>query len=225
MNLAWEKSIGVLSDFVNGKTFIDVGANSGAFTYHLKKQARRVVAFEPIASNADRIRRFNPSVEVHTCALSAVSGEMTLYVPYLNGAPVLTRCSLNPDANPGFDIKPQVVPVRRLDDFNIRNVGALKIDVEGHEQEVILGAQETIEASKPVLLVEIEERHHAGRSFDIIESVTKLGYDCFYINIDNALVDATRFDFQALQNRANLKEPDKESPGIYINDFVFLPRK
>jgi FkbM family methyltransferase len=225
MRLAVDKHIRLLGDFVRHKTFIDVGANSGSYLHHLKRHARRVVAFEPIASTADRIRRFNPSVEVHTCALSDVSGQLILHVPHLDGAPVLTRCSLNSDANPGFETRPQAVEVRRLDEFRIQNVGALKIDVEGHELRVILGAEETIASSKPVLLVEIEERHHPGRSLEIIDRVRRLGYDCYYFDIDDELVDANHFDFRKLQNPANLKHPFRDGCGIYINDFVFFPQK
>ena len=97
-----EECIGVLPQYVNGKTFIDVGANSGTYSYHLQRHAAHVVAFEPVPLLAQRLRRFNRSVEVHNCALGNVAGEMTLYIPYYNSRPVFTRCSLNQDANPRF---------------------------------------------------------------------------------------------------------------------------
>ena len=122
----------------------------------------------------------------------------------------------------GFDVERMIVPVQRLDDFRFSNVGAVKIDVEGHEEEVLLGARETITANKPVLFVEIEERHHPGRSVDIIAGIVALGYDSFYVDDQNHLVDASHFDFVALQDSSNLKRPFGEATAIYINNFVFL---
>jgi len=51
------------------------------------------------------------------------------------------------------------VSLRRLDDYEFRDVSFIKIDVEGHEQRVIRGATETLERERPVILVEIEQRH------------------------------------------------------------------
>ena len=37
-----------------------------------------------------------------------------------------------------------------------KNIGFIKIDVEGHELEVINGARKLIKENKPILLIEIE---------------------------------------------------------------------
>jgi FkbM family methyltransferase len=224
MTASADGCIGLLADFVAGKTFIDVGANEGSFAFHLKNRASHVVAFEPIDHLADTIRRFNPTAEVHNCALSDRSGEETLYVPYLNGIPVLTRCSLNLEANPGFEIKQQSVRVRRLDDFRIENVGAIKIDVEGHEENVLRGAQDTLTANKPALLIEIEERYHPGRSWEVIADIMKLGYEGFYVNEENKLAAAGEFDFAAMQNPLNAKHPFRPANGRFLNNFLFAPQ-
>ena len=41
----------------------------------------------------------------------------------------------------------------------ISNSDLIKIDVEGHETEVIKGSERTIKNNKPILLVEIEEQY------------------------------------------------------------------
>jgi hypothetical protein len=138
--------------------------------------------------------------------------------------PILTRCSLNSNANLGMKIKQQVVPVKRLDDFQIKDVVALKIDVEGHELAVILGARETIAACKPLLVIEIEERHHPGQSSEIINYIKSLGYDCAYLDVEGNVMSADKFDFPALQDVNNLPNPIVGGGGIYVNDFIFLPR-
>lgn len=55
-----------------------------------------------------------------------------------------------------------VVTLARLDDFAFDDVDFIKIDVEGHEEKVIVGGWKTIAAYRPLLLVELEERHNPG---------------------------------------------------------------
>lgn len=50
------------------------------------------------------------------------------------------------------------VKSRDLDSFNFSNVDLLKIDVEGSENKVILGAKKTIESSRPVVFIEMDLR-------------------------------------------------------------------
>ena len=55
-----------------------------------------------------------------------------------------------------------LVPTYRLDSLSIDNVGFMKIDVEGHEESVIIGAEQTIRRCRPILLIEAENRHREG---------------------------------------------------------------
>ena len=45
--------------------------------------------------------------------------------------------------------------LRPLDDFGLANVSLIKIDVEGHENDVLEGAQRTIAENRPVVVLEI----------------------------------------------------------------------
>ena len=45
--------------------------------------------------------------------------------------------------------------MRQLDDFSLANVSLIKIDVEGHENAVLEGAQRTIAENRPVVVLEI----------------------------------------------------------------------
>jgi len=47
------------------------------------------------------------------------------------------------------------LPLKRLDDLNIENIGLIKIDVEGHEIHVLKGALETLKRNNyPPILFE-----------------------------------------------------------------------
>jgi hypothetical protein len=51
------------------------------------------------------------------------------------------------------------VRVRPLDDFEINNCSLLKIDVEGHELQLLEGAINTIRRGQPLILIEIREQN------------------------------------------------------------------
>jgi hypothetical protein len=86
------------------------------------------------------------------------------------------------------------VETRRLDAMDIGPVGFIKIDVEGHEQEVLEGASATLERDQPSLLIEVEERHRAGAVAGVVGLLTSLGYQAF---VHTALV-LEKFDLPAV---------------------------
>jgi FkbM family methyltransferase len=215
-----EPLVAFLRPFIGRGSLVDIGANTGAFTNTLGRKMP-AIAFEPIPELCEELAGNNPLAVVHNCALSDAEGALTLYIPYRNGRPILSRCSLNADANLGFEVREKTVPVKRLDDFALKNVSIIKIDVEGHERATLVGAEQTIRRCRPALLVEIEERHHPGQSVQIIEWIAALGYSAHFFH--EGLRSFSEFDFAALQNVRNLREPGQPAKGPYINNFLFLP--
>src|SRR5205085_5146717 len=51
------------------------------------------------------------------------------------------------------------VETRRIDDYNLADVGFIKIDVEGHEFAVLTGAETTLARHTPNLLIECNDEH------------------------------------------------------------------
>ena len=95
---------------------------------------------------------------------------------------------------------------KKIDDFNFDNeISFIKIDVEGHEIEVIEGGKLTIKKNKPVLLVEIEERHSKKNVHDSIDYINELGYKS-YIYDEN--------DLKKTSELKNMK---------LLTNFIFLP--
>ena len=71
----------------------------------------------------------------------------------------------------------------RIDDLELRHVRLIKIDVEGMEHKVLLGARETLISSRPILFVE-----HEKTDFGAIKSLLKqTGYVSYYSQRPNIL--------------------------------------
>jgi FkbM family methyltransferase len=164
--------------------YLDIGGNVGVYVAALaraRSSPLRAVTFEPIATSAAILRE--------TLALNGVEGARVEEVA-LSSAPGVLRLSNFPAGLNNFWVTdsardvPQVeVPKMTLDGWMDANPGilphAMKIDVEGHELEVLKGAQRTLRTYKPALVIEChcaswQELGVSRREF--VELVASLGY-------------------------------------------------
>jgi FkbM family methyltransferase len=142
-------------------TAIDVGANVGFYTYALSRRFKHVYAFEINEGITGPIAQYNPgNIELIYCGLSSSEGTARFYIPVSGGIPQAGWASLYRDNLPGAEkLIERDVRVAPLDEFKISAVDFIKIDVEGHEIEVLKGAAATIEASRPIVLIELKKEH------------------------------------------------------------------
>lgn len=149
-----------------GDVAIDVGANQGLFSYNLSKRFSRVYAFEINADVTKDLAAYNPgNIEIITEGLSSQEGEAVLYIPVVKGQLLTGWASLTPNNCP--DTREHAVKHARicpLDKFDIEHVAFIKIDVEGHEIEVLRGGANTLRRSRPIVLVEIKT-HNLDEAF------------------------------------------------------------
>ena len=217
-----EIEIRYLSHLVNrDKAAIDVGAFMGAYTYFLTKHSAHVHAFEPQQRCCEFLRRaYGSRATIYACALSNYAGVVAMHaggdlVPNqgasLSGGEKSTHQRFGPSTTVD-------VSVKRLDDFDLSNIGFIKIDAEGEETNVLEGAQQTLSANRPILLIEIEQRHRQGDIYDVFSDIEALGYHGEYI-INDEFRSLKTFSVEQYQ-RARLAG-DKSQP--YINNFIFRP--
>lgn len=76
------------------------------------------------------------------------------------------------------------IPIKTLDSFKLNNVSIIKIDVEGHELNVLKGAEKTIKSSKPVLVLEVWGRR-TDRLQKMKEYLKTLNYTIENISADD----------------------------------------
>lgn len=164
----------------------DVGANVGQWSSHLitQSQGRRLDlhVFEPSSACIDRLKDTlcetdRLTVTLNHVAASSTNGAATLYKPHeLAGS-----SSLHP--TPASADNGEEVPTRTLESYckerGIGHIDLLKIDAEGHDHHVLLGAAELLQHGT-VDLVQFEYNHRwiGARHYlkDVFELVTPLGY-------------------------------------------------
>lgn len=162
-----------------GDVVVEVGANVGSHTVGLAKHVGvggRVLAFEPqhevfynLCANVALNELHN--VECFHCALGEASG--VLRVPPADYGREGNFGGIALTSGQGLP-----VPVQRLDDvFAYDRLRLLKIDVEGMELEVLLGASATITAKRPVLYV---ENDRVDRSYALITHIQDLDYHLWW---------------------------------------------
>ena len=156
--------------------FLDVGANFGlsVASFRLYNTRMKIISFEPLPWMEPPLRflkeREGDLFDYHIVALGRHDGAMTIEVPVVGDTPNFFRASgdLGKFSIPKIrenvrkslqltghvDVVPITVPVSRLDAFDL-HPSIIKIDVEGLEWDVLVGGQETINACKPVVFLEL----------------------------------------------------------------------
>lgn len=217
-----EKEIDLLPALCEqGKIAIDVGANKGLYVDHLRALGANVVAFEPYPHMAQQLQRFyRGSVNVQDVALSDRRGRAQLRLPQDNVSwATLADTNRLEMADPTRGFESVSVEVRTLDEYDFRDVSFIKVDVEGHEEAVLKGAQRTLATNRPSLLIEIEERHNAGSVDRVAKMLAALGYRAYFL-LDDELHHYEAFDAARHQPPHNVGERGKT--GTYVNNFVFV---
>lgn len=218
----YEPELSVLPLLVDPqRASVDVGANRGSYTYFLSKLSQHVYAYEPNPAMRWILQRVaSKNVTVSDVALSSESGQAEFAVPrksklFRNNAGSLEIEHLA-ENNPNL-LRFQV-STAKLDDLNITNVGFIKIDVEGHERDVLIGAQKVIERDHPVLLIEMIDSLMQGNLRESLEFVEQRGYRSFLF-IDKRIVD-----YRIAAKMNGLADGwDRHHPHIRSNNILFLP--
>jgi FkbM family methyltransferase len=191
LGIAFEKDFDAVRGFPSppGAQYLDVGANRGQSTDAIlaRNTTCRVHAFEPnglLHGWLSGLYGSESRVTIHPFGLGDEEGEFTLFVPFYRGFMFGGLASLSREDAGGWlrhnllfyrdgwlSIREVTCTIRRLDDLGM-DPFFIKLDVQGHELSVLRGAEQTLTASTPILLVESpgeEIRAYLGR----------LGYERF----------------------------------------------
>lgn len=168
----------------------DVGAHVGYMTLALSKLAQRfdgrVLAFEPYPENAQRIdelarvNNLGEKIKLMELALcDKVGGQNLLLGPstYMNKLECV-RSREYEDLYPRMNVSGSTIDQLVLME-GCPNPDLIKIDVEGAEVAVILGALQTILLCHPIFFIEIHGPENAGKLWKIF---LDFGYCWWFIS-------------------------------------------
>jgi FkbM family methyltransferase len=147
-----QKQLAALKHCRQFRMAVDVGAHVGTWAWNLSYAFNRVVGFEPVAAHRECFEKNTEgtrNVELMPYALGAESSSVSMSTEQ--------GSSGNTTVAGGGPIE-----MRTLDSFGFIHVDFIKVDVEGFEENVLRGGEQTIRACKPVIVVE-QKRTMASR--------------------------------------------------------------
>jgi FkbM family methyltransferase len=126
------------------------------------------------------------NVVVHELAVSDREGVAEIRVPRndIGYSTIERNNSFEGKADLSLGVECTSVSLQRLDNLEIGPVGFIKVDVEGHELEVLEGARQLLERDHPNLIIEIEERHRPGAVAAACKMLGAMGYRAHHFSGD-----------------------------------------
>lgn len=178
--IPWELPIAVLlmelaSRCDPNSLIIDVGANVGTLTVPLAKTfPGKVLAFEPVKHNYDDLLR---NISLNRLNNVTAINEACSREP---GMGMMGRLQEN---NPGAArLDTSVAGETRVTTVDLvaerRPVALIKMDVEGHEPDVIAGASQTLMRDRPLVLSELT----SFQADNIMAALRAFDYDCIKVH-------------------------------------------
>lgn len=160
-------------DRIKPDMFVDIGAHVALYSIILKRRYPdiEVHAFEPDRTNLCQlygnlfVNRFQDCISVHEHGLSCKAGKVAFDASEETSSRGTRRIADSGNIN---------IEVKRLDDVlsRVAKVIAIKIDVEGHENQVIDGANDLLGANKCFLQIE-----SSGTNLNVLrQKMEALGY-------------------------------------------------
>lgn len=136
---------------------VDVGAHCGLWSMHLGKRFEMLHAFEPVAAH-------------RACWEKNMEGRGGLLYPVALGeqeGKVAIRTAPDSSGDSWVDGEGDI-PLKRLDDYLLRDIDFIKLDCEGYELFALRGAEQTLIRCRPCVIV--EQKPGRAQKFNLAET-------------------------------------------------------
>jgi len=214
-----EQHVNIIKRLVSsGGNVLDVGSNIGFYCVRIARSisdTQTVFCFEPLSANFARLQE-NITLNNIASRMKAFefglsdkerTVDITLREDFRSGSSTGNAAiSISPEADQGFERV--AIKLRKLDDLiqeiEFGDVRVIKVDIEGHEDFFLAGAQQFIEHQQPVIFCEINKPYYRWRKVDIEETFRELipnSYSVLRINRTR-----WRSDLEPVQNFDALPE-------------------
>ena len=152
---------------------IDIGANIGLWTRPLCERFKFVWAFEPSRENWEHCHKNLEGIENYQLEQVALSDKQAENVKLYNTSTSCGDMRITPIGENAKVV--DYVDMMMLDNYYHElmpkyagKVGLIKIDVQQHEKEVLLGAKRILEEHSPVICIELPTRDEEEQTYKII---------------------------------------------------------
>lgn len=180
-----------------GYNVLDIGANLGSFAIPVAQklqggvlyafEAQRII-FQQLCANVFLNRLENVHAYHAALASPAQHGQMA-QMPCVDAASLATSCSLSLDTDlntrrgmfteeQAAQMRYEDMPFRMIDEYPINNLCLVKIDVEGYEEKVLRGAEQTLRANRypPIIFECWTDDWYAAQRETLMAYLRSLGY-------------------------------------------------
>jgi len=217
------------------RCFLDVGANIGFYSvsmgnfFRLNYPTNRVVAYEAFKGNFNRLQKnieFNKLSEyclINDYGLSDKEGEqiITLREDFKGGSNTGNAAiPTNEVFDSGFKTAPiKLMTLDQVWDEKYGIIDWVKMDIEGHEDYCLKGAQKTISKQRPAILMEVNKAYYKARNIDLNDTFLPLfpeGYFIFKQKNNEWLPIKSLFDCNSIDNVVLLPKERLDWAGYHI---------
>jgi FkbM family methyltransferase len=163
--------------FSKDDVVIDCGANTGDLHLYVSRFDCEYIAFEPDPV-AYKALNLNVPEYSYNFALSDKTGELDFFISSDNADSSLVQ--------PSHFTSKQLVEVKRLDENILRNkIKLLKIEAEGHELEVLLGASNILDIVEFIAVDGSCEKGIEKESTleEVINYLIPMGFDIIWVDL------------------------------------------
>jgi FkbM family methyltransferase len=230
-------TIKIFEKYLNlGDTFIDIGANLGYMSINASKivgPKGKIISFEPdntiynLLENNISLNNVE-NIKLNKIGLSNYNGEASFNIATESG---LSRLENKNNNLEGLILQTKItIKVKTLDSFLSENnftnlkIKMIKIDVEGHELNILQGAINLLKDSKPIIILEINPGALIQNDLsltNIVNFLDPLDYDSFFINSHSAdIIKFSRNPSFKIITPTNIKELSSKN-----FDLLAIPKK
>lgn len=175
LDLLFEFLAPVLPDTQDGVA-IDIGANIGNHSLFFSDYFSKVIAFEP-NPHTYRLLEYNAgfrsNISVHNIGLGDKKGDFLLFENTTNYGGSTIRQGDSDNSQAAVQISVDILDGYLKTDGRIEFI---KIDVEGFEEKVIIGANQVIREHQPTIVFEQHENDFVNGTTPVIKMLDEMGY-------------------------------------------------
>jgi FkbM family methyltransferase len=191
-NKEWEPHITKFTQLYNSlykiKNIIDIGANFGYHSLLFSREcSEHVYAFEPQIQNFKLLEeniKINDIKNIIAHNLACGDQKCEILMPMFDSNHTYNMGDITPNIiHNNFSVSKSIV----LDDHMFSPIDLIKLDVQGWEKKVLIGATNLLKTHKPILIVEFEcfqLKKTNTQCKELFDFIREQDYYIFYLEYD-----------------------------------------